>query len=303
MANIRRARRLSKKLHQDYSGRIRGITAIQMLLYTLILGVIVALPLCGITVPAVLTPFMVPIVFYVLGFISLFVNLPLTAVARKSEEGAFARMSFPRFLIMLILPVFPALIAWGFSLLVNLINTNWTLMFAWVLKDTMHISLSIAAVVVGIIVIILVCSTFGLFLRQIMLYMADSSERMTFGVIGKSFTNALSHMLSPTALFFTALFWFLLILILFALCLLGGALFVAKLTPDAIMATLAIEGGIQLLALQLLAALLALPMWYYAAAFAVSAIWILGLGLVFFPRWNTIRLYHCRLIMRDAEIL
>ncbi len=299
MTRSGQARKFARKTLKKTDGAARRVLCVQMVLYTLIIAAVAALIELNarkILLLGVFEPYLFPCAVYLMALVNLFINAPLTAIARKSSEGGFSRMNFGRVLITLLLAVLPAAATWGLMLLGNLINTEWSVIVSWAVLNTMNLVLSCAAVAAGLLIILYLCGAIGVFSRQLMLYMADNPDRMSGASVGQIVRNGFGHAFVPVLLVIRSLFWFLLLIILTA-ALLGLACYL-------IMPTLiTFEGTASDIAASFYLALTQLPVWAIGAVIALGVVWMLGLGLAFWPRFSMMRLYYHRLMMRDTDVM
>ena len=297
MTRSGQARKFARKTLKKTGSAARKVLCVQMTLYTLIIAaatVLIELNARKVFSLGLFEPYLLPCAVYLIALVNLLINVPLTAIARKSEESAFSRMNFGRVLIAILLALLPAAAVYGISLLANLLNTEWLAISSWALASPASIVLSCAAVVFGLLLIVYLCGVIGVFSRQLMLYMADYPERMKGASVGQILRNGFAHAFVPVLLVIRSLFWFLLILIILA-ALLGGACLITS--------TILLDVDINMLVLQFTAALMALPAWAVGAVIVLGCVWILGLGLVFWPRFSMMRLYYHRLMMRDTDVM
>ncbi len=323
-----KAHKFMKKLMADNRPRLRKIICIQLLIYTVLIAAVALLKFFNISLSfAIPVPeffkawtenesiaflhlnallpegeswtFRVmfgPLALY-LGFVtSLFTNAPLTAVARKTDDGAMARMSFWRVLITLFLAGKLLLAAWGVYELGMLINAKWTVILEWMTGAAIQLYAGIAIGVIGLVLLIYLCGVLSAYSRMMMLYMTDSPEAVHHSTFRKGLANGFKCGFTPFKLFLRHFFWFLLQFII-TLALLCGAILllgnVAFVTPIDITTVL----------LQAWASLYTLPAWAYAVVAVAGGLWVLGLGVLFWPGFNMTRLYYYRLVMRDTEMM
>ncbi len=314
MTRSGQARKFARKTLNKTGGAARRVLCVQMVLYTIIIAAVTALielkvPLTIYTPVIHFTPAFalewalaslsadcvyVCAVFF-LALVNLLINVPLTSIARKTGEKSFSRMNFGRVLIAILLAVLPAAAFFGILRLANLINTQWKVILDWALNGNTHIILSCAAVVGGLLLILYLCGVIGVFSRQLMLYMADCPDRMSGASVAQIVRNGFAHAFVPELLVIRSLFWFLLLLIIVAALVLGACF---------ITSTIDLNAPFDTVALQITAAITApLPAWAIGAIIALGAVWVLGLGLVFWPRFSMMRLYYHRLLMRDTDVM
>ena len=359
------ARKFARKTLHKTGGAARKVMCVQMLLYTLIIAAAAALfelDIRGILDIGLYRQFVLPGAAYLIALVNLLINVPLTAIARKSSEGAFSRMNFGRVLIAILLAILPAAVVWGLSLLASLINMQWQLLLNWVLDNTTNMILGCAAVVAGLLLILYFTGVIGVFSRELMLYMADNPDHMKGSSVGRIVRNGFGHAFVPELLVLRSLFWFLLLIIITAGLIVGACFITSSITvnvptesvglpaitqvasadevtatnapdataaPDAATSETAapaetttgeataptaqgrdlsalwntVKEVLQDLAGQLAIAILVLPPWAIGAVIILGCVWVLGFGLVFWPRFSMMRLYYHRLIMRDTEVM
>ena len=204
-------------------------------------------------------------------------------------------MNFGRVLIAILLAVLPAAALFGLIELFNLVNNQWKPIMEWALTDNTHIVLSCAAAAAGLLLIVYCCGVIGVFSRQLMLYMADNPDRMKGASIGQIIRNGFAHAFAPVLLVLRSLFWFLLLLII-----------VAALTVAAcfITSTITLDVPFDMVVMQITAAITApLPAWAIGSILILGVVWVLGIGLAFWPRFSMMRLYYHRLLMRDTDVM
>ena len=303
MTRSGQARKFARKTLRKTGGATRKVMCVQMALYTLIIAATAAL--YELDARAVLPlgafkPFLPPCAVFLMALVNLLVNAPLTAIARKSGDGAFSRMNVGRFLIAMLLALLPAAACWGLTLLAGLINTQWqrvvTWYTDWVLVTTPNKIFGVCAAAAAALALIYVCGVIGVFARQMMLYMTDYPDRMKGDSVGQLVKNGFAYGFTPVLMVIRSFFWFLLIFII-TLALLAGACY---LTSPAL---ITLNGAPQDIALSFYLALIQLPAWAVGAVIALGCVWVLGLGLVFWPRFSMMRLYYHRLVMKDTEVM
>ena len=302
MTRSGQARKFARKTLNKTGGAARRVMCVQMILYTLIIAAATALVELNsrkiLQLDAV-SPWqmvlLLPCAMFLLALVNLLINVPLTAIARKTGEGSFSRMNFGRVLIAILLAILPAAAFYGLVQLADLVNTQWQVILNWALATNVHIILSCAAVAGGLLIILYVCGVIGVFSRQMMLYMADCPDKMKGESVGQIMRNGFAHAFSPVLLVIRSLFWFLLMLVILA-ALVIAACFITS--------TITLEVPFDMVVLQITAAITApLPAWAVGSIIVLGAVWVLGLGLVFWPRFSMMRLYYHRLIMRDTDVM
>ncbi len=297
MTRSGQARKFARKTLKKTDGAARRVLCVQMILYTLIIAAAAALFELNTRKILPLDPYL-PYVFpgaaFLLALVNLFINAPLTAIARKSGDGAFSRMNFGRVLIAILLAVLPAAAVYGIGILANLVNTQWQAILDWALAGNLNIILSCAAGVAGLLLILYICGVIGVFSRQLMLYMADCPDKMKGASVGQIIRNGFAHAFAPVLLVIRSLFWFLLMLIIVAALLAGACLLTSTIT---------LNTTIDMVGLQFASAFLALPAWAVGSVIILGVVWMLGLGLAFWPRFSMMRLYYHRLMMRDTDVM
>ena len=303
MTRSGQARKFSRKTLNKTGGATRRVMCVQMILYTLIIAAAAALIELegrGVLSLGVFRPYLFPCAVYLLALVNLLINAPMTAIARKSGDGAFSRMNFGRFLIAILLPVLPAAACWGLTLLADLANTNWQPIVAWIgdwpFQTLGHEIIAGCGAAAALLLLVYLFGVIGVFSRQLMLYMADNPDRMKGGSVGQIVKNGFAYGLTPVLMVIRSLFWFLLALVL-TLALLGAACLITSPTP------ISFAGDVKVIAMQFYAALVALPAWAIGAVLALGCVWVLGLGLIFWPRFSMMRLYYHRLVMRDTDVM
>ena len=298
MTRSGQARKFPRKTLRKTGGATRRVMCVQMVLYTLIIAATAALVELNTRKILPLDPYMpylLPAAMFLLALTNLLINAPLTAIARKSGDGAFSRMNFGRVLIAILLAVLPAAALFGLIELFNLVNNQWKPIMEWALTDNTHIVLSCAAAAAGLLLIVYCCGVIGVFSRQLMLYMADNPDRMKGASIGQIIRNGFAHAFAPVLLVLRSLFWFLLLLII-----------VAALTVAAcfITSTITLDVPFDMVVMQITAAITApLPAWAIGSILILGVVWVLGIGLAFWPRFSMMRLYYHRLVMRDTDVM
>ena len=298
MTRSGQARKFARKTLRKTGGATRRVMCVQMVLYTLIIAATAALAELNTRKILPLDPYMpylLPAAMFLLALTNLLLNAPLTAIARKSGDGAFSRMNFGRVLIAILLAVLPAAALFGLIELFNLVNNQWKPIMEWALTDNTHIALSCAAAAAGMLLIVYFCGVIGVFSRQLMLYMADNPDRMKGASVGQIIRNGFAHAFAPVLLVLRSLFWFLLLLII-----------VAALTVAAcfITSTITLDVPFDMVVMQITAAITApLPAWAIGSILILGVVWVLGIGLAFWPRFSMMRLYYHRLVMRDTDVM
>ena len=298
MTRSGQARKFARKTLRKTGGATRRVMCVQMVLYTLIIAATAALAELNTRKILPLDPYMpylLPAAMFLLALTNLLINAPLTAIARKSGDGAFSRMNFGRVLIAILLAVLPAAALFGLIELFNLVNNQWKPIMEWALTDNTHIVLSCAAAAAGLLLIVYCCGVIGVFSRQLMLYMADNPDRMKGASVGQIIRNGFAHAFAPVLLVLRSLFWFLLLLII-----------VAALTVAAcfITSTITLDVPFDMVVMQITATITApLPAWAIGSILILGVVWVLGIGLAFWPRFSMMRLYYHRLLMRDTDVM
>jgi len=298
MTRSGQARKFARKTLRKTGGATRRVMCVQMVLYTLIIAATAALAELNTRKILPLDPYMpylLPAAMFLLALTNLLINAPLTAIARKSGDGAFSRMNFGRVLIAILLAVLPAAALFGLIELFNLVNNQWKPIMEWALTDNTHIVLSCAAAAAGLLLIVYCCGVIGVFSRQLMLYMADNPDRMKGASVGQIIRNGFAHAFAPVLLVLRSLFWFLLLLIIVA------ALTVAACFTTS---TITLDVPFDMVVMQITAAITApLPAWAIGSILILGVVWVLGIGLAFWPRFSMMRLYYHRLLMRDTDVM
>ncbi|MBR4443883.1 MAG: hypothetical protein IKS52_11520 [Clostridia bacterium] len=302
MTRSGQARKFARKTLKKTGGATRRVMCVQMVLYTLIIAAATAaveLDSRKIIQLDAISPWLMKLLFpcalFLLALVNLLINVPLTAIARKSSDGAFSRMNFGRVLIAILLALLPAAALYGIMQLADLANNQWQVILNWALANNTNIILSCAAAAAGLLVILYVCGVIGVFSRQLMLYMADCPDRMKGASVGQIVRNGFAHAFAPVLLVLRSLFWFLLLLIIVAALVVAACFITSTITLDA---------PLDMVLLQITAAITApLPAWAIGSIIVLGVVWVLGLGLVFWPRFSMMRLYYHRLIMRDTDVM
>lgn len=284
MTTIGQSRRLMKATLARASGKIRGIIALELLLDTLVLAL-------GALVK---TRFTLPLCAYFIALISLYVQIPLARAARESAGRSAKRVSAGRLLAMLPLALPAALMAALFEALYNWVMTDWTAVTRALFTSTASLELSLGVIALAALLLVMLGGFFSVFARQVALYLAECPECASGRAVAASLKTALKRIFSPTGLFFTALGWFLIAFVLTAALIVAGCFVTTPIATDM---------GLTMTALQLLAALFALPAWAWAASLALGGFWMLGLGLIARPRYELTRLYWHRLTLKARGIL
>ena len=298
MTRSGQARKFARKTLRKTGGATRRVMCVQMVLYTLIIAAACALmelDRAGVLALGAFKPFLLPCAVYLLALTNLLINAPLTAIARKSGDGAFSRMNFGRVLIAILLAVLPAAALFGLIELFNLVNNQWKPIMEWALTDNTHIVLSCAAAAAGLLLIVYCCGVIGVFSRQLMLYMADNPDRMKGASVGQIIRNGFAHAFAPVLLVLRSLFWFLLLLIIVAALTVAACFITSNITLDV---------PFDMVVMQITAAITApLPAWAIGSILILGVVWVLGIGLAFWPRFSMMRLYYHRLLMRDTDVM
>lgn len=279
MTTIGHARRLSRKALQHSPGSIRALIALELLIDTLCVGALVLLsPAHGSFTAAV----------FLITLTSLMMQHPLSNAARKSTGHAAKAVSIGHRLLLLPLALpaagIAALCELGFARLI----TDWTG------AVQLLSGASVPGVCLGALTALLVLSFIlgfvSVLTRQLSIIFTESDS--PFSLIGQAFKTALCRAFAPLGMLLRSLGWFVLALVL-------GVLLVLILcfvtTP------IALDAGMTMLLLQLLAALFALPSWVWAAAVMIGGFWMLGLGIIARPHWELSRVYWHRLILKRSN--
>ncbi len=284
MTTIGQSRRLMKTALERSSGKIRKIIALELLLDTLVLalGAFVKMR------------FMLLLCAYFIALISLYVQIPLARIARESAGHSARRVSFGRLLAMLPLALPAALMAALIERLYSWVMTDWTAVTRALFSSTCSLVLSLCVMALALLLSVLVGGFVSVFVRQVALYLAECPERASGHAVAASLKTALKRVFSPAGLFFTAFGWFALAFVLIAALIVGGCFITTPIAADM---------GLTMIALQLLAALFNLPAWVWAGALALGGFWMLGLGLIAWPRYEMTRLYWHRLTLKERGIL
>ncbi|MBQ8953751.1 MAG: hypothetical protein IJ048_06515 [Clostridia bacterium] len=303
MTRSGQARKFARKTLRKTGGATRRVMCVQMALYTLIIAAAAALYELdgrGALPLGAFKPFLLPCAVFFMALVNLLINAPLTAIARKSGDGAFSRMNVGRVMIAILLALLPAAACWGLTLLAGLANTQWqrvvTWYTDWVLVTTANKVFGACAVAAAALVLLYVCGVIGVFARQMMLYMTDYPDRMKGASVGQIVRNGFGYAFTPVLMVIRSFFWFLLTLIL-TLALLAAACYITS--P----ALITLQGTAQDIAMSFYLALTQLPAWAAGAVIALGCVWVLGLGLVFWPRFSMMRLYYHRLVMKDTDVM
>lgn len=123
MTRSGQARKFARRTLGKTGGATRRVLCVQMALYTLIIAAAAALfelDARGVLPLGAYRPYLLPCAVYLASLTNLLINAPLTAIARKSGDGAFSRLNFGRALIAILLPVLHAAACWGLGLLAGL---------------------------------------------------------------------------------------------------------------------------------------------------------------------------------------
>ena len=316
MTRSGKARKFSRKTLEKTGGAARRVMCVQMVLYTLIIAAVAALLELdgrGVLALGAFKPFLFPCAAFLMALVNLLINAPLTAIARKSGDGAFSRMNFGRVLIAMLLALLPAAVVLGLGALANLANVEWQRIMSWfndwVMATLGNQIIAGCGAALCLVIFIYLCGVIGVFSRQMMLYMADNPDRMEGGSVGQIVKNGFAFGFAPVLMVIRSLFWFLLTLIL-TCALAVGVCFI--LSPDLMQpitsAVSSLFRGVvdstwPLALGNFLMALIQLPAWAIAAVAALGCVWVLGLGLVFWPRFSMMRLYYHRLVMKDTSVM
>lgn len=303
MTRSGQARKFARRTLEKTGSATRRVICVQMVLYTLIIAAAAALIELdgrGILPLGVFRPYLLPCAVYLAALVNLFVNAPLTAIARKSGDGAFSRMNFGRVLIALLLPALPAAAFWGLTLLAGLANAESQHILAWyndwVLLTLGNEIIAGCGAAAALLLLAYLCGVIGVFSRQMMLYMTDNPDRMDGASVGQIVGNGFAYGLTPILMVIRSFFWFLLAAI-FTLALLGAACMITAPEP------ISLTGDAKEIAAAFRAALAALPAWAVGAVLTLGCVWMLGLGFIAWPRFSMMRLYYHRLVMRDTDVM
>ena len=313
MTTIGQSRRLMKATLSRASGRVRKIIALELLLDTLVLALGALIVMGDFDFPAPLSlirsigkpgasilyhdvdiGFVLPFCVYFITLISLYTLIPLVRAARESAGHSAPRISFARLAAMLPLALPAALMASLIESLYNCGMDNWTSVTRALFSSNASLAASICAAVLVVLLLVLLGGFISVFTRQIALYLAECPDHASGRIVPASLGTALKRIFSPAGLFFTALGWFLIAFVLTAALIIGGCFITTPIETDM---------GLTMTALQLLAALFALPAWGWAASIALGGYWIMGLGLIAWPRHALTRLYWHHLTLKEKNLL
>lgn len=313
MTTIGQSRRLMKATLSRASGRVRKIIVLELLLDTLVLalGALIAMgdfdfpspvsllhaigkPGASIIYHDVDIGFMLPFCVYFITLISLYTLIPLVRAARESAEHTAPRISFARLAAMLPLALPSALMAALIESLYNWVMDDWTYVTRALFSSTASLAAAICLAALVLILLVLLGSFISIFTREIALYLVECPDRASGRIVPVSLGTALKRIFSPAGLFFTALGWFAVALVMTLALILGGCFLTSPIETDM---------GMTMTALQLLAALFALPAWAWAASIALGGYWMMGLGLIARPRCALTRLYWHHLTLKERNLL
>ena len=313
MTTIGQSRRLMKTALERSSGKIRKIIAFELLLDTLVLALGVLVTMCDLDFPAPMSllhsigqshpsiiyddvdmAFVLPFCVYFITLISLYIQIPLTRIIREGVGRKTQPVSFGRLAAMLLLALPAALMAVLILSMYNWVMTEWTYVTRALFASTANLVLSLCVAALAILLVVLLGNFVSVFTRQVALYLAECPDRASGRIVPTSLKTALKRVFSPAGLFFTALGWFLIAFILTAALVVGACFITTPIETDM---------GLAMTLLQLLAVLFSLPAWAWAASLALGGFWILGLGLIAWPRREITRLYWHRLTLKERGIL
>ncbi len=285
MTTLGHARRLTKKALARDLKRIRRLVALEMLIDTLLIA-LTALALSLWPAQSLL----LPAAAFLITLTSLVMQFPLTNAARKSNGHAPKPISFGRLALLCPLALPAAGLTALVQALVSVFMTEWTSVVPLLLGSTLNLVLLLA----GLVLFILLAAFVSVLTRQLALGLCEGVSLSGSGLFTHALKTALCRILCPCALFFSALGWFTLAFVLMSALVIGLCLLTTPIMTDA---------GLTMLALQLLAALFALPVWGWAAALILGGFWTLGLSLIYRPRYEMTRLYWHRLTLKNADLL
>ncbi len=313
MTTIAQSRRLMKKTLERSSGKIRRVIALELLLDTLVLALGALVTMRDLDFPAPLSllhsmgkqgasviyddvdmGFILPFCVYFIALISLYVQIPLTRIARESAGRSTRRVSFGRLAAMLPLALPAALMAALIEGMYGWVMNEWTYVTRALFSSTGSLILSLCVVALVFLLLAALGGFISVFTRGVALYLAECPDHVSGSAVSASLKTALKRMASPAGLFFTALGWFLIAFVLTAALIVVGCFITTPIETDM---------GLTMTALQLLAALFALPAWAWAASVALGGFWMLGLGLIARPRYEMTRLYWHRLTLKERGTL
>ena len=275
---------LARKARTEGGASFLGASLMYMLLSTVAFGV---MALSGI-LPTALALCLGVYLYFAAG---LFVNAPLLAAAHRNGRGVFGRLTLPRALIALALPLLFLAPAYGIYRLLDWVNNNWTVMMHTYMTSVPRMALG-AAVIVGVIVlIVLALSLIGVFARFTVISLLESEKPASFGRILGASVKSIG---APVNLGIRFLPWLVLMAVLF----LGGEVLACHLSGGFVPG---LDWESQ--AILMLAWLVNQKAWITPLAAAAALVWVLGLGLIFWPRYHAARIYHYCRLMKQRGLL
>ena len=292
MANTHDARRLSKRAFNRRPGLMRITALIFMSLATLLLftpfipgfaipeGWIGRLLLAGAAFLCCLT--------------SLLLNGPAVAAARGKDARVFENFRFPRWLIAILLAAIPALLL-GFSPeLITAFSKYVDRPLAEYVKTILPDGFYSLYIALGGLFLIflgaLICLSWSVFTRQTMIYLFERRDRVRGSHLLQMMRSGLLNAFSPIRIWFSSLGWFIL-MALFEIIFILAARFTAVGWQEGMSLTAQL--------LSLLKSYYAIPVWLACAGVALTHLWILGLGFIFWPRYQLKRVYYQRMLMYE----
>ncbi|MBR0464666.1 MAG: hypothetical protein IJJ23_09885 [Clostridia bacterium] len=291
-ARSRQAKKLTQKLFARSGGRIRALIALRMCLSTLVIAATAAL-----FQYKIITPYALPIAGSILALVGLMILPPLTNIARENDEGSFSRFSLGRFCVTFLLSLLTGVAVWALLLILSIIDVHWAKLFGWALASPLRILVSCGAVVAFVLGSLWVCGAYSVFSRQLVLYMSDEYGPVQAKSVTGCLKNAVRHAFTPIALVLRFLPWFLLLIVMVCACVLGVALLGY---PGELVLR---YSSFRVIYAQVLGALLQMQPWMVGLSIVLGGVWMLGLGLIFWPRFEVRRFYLHRLMMRENNII
>ena len=292
MANTHDARRLSKRAFSRRPGLMRMTALIFMALSTLLLftpfipgfalpeGWMGRLMLSGAAFLCCLT--------------SLLLNGPAVAAARGKEARVFENFHFPRWLIAILLAAVPALLLCFSPELVSAFSKYVDRPLADYVKTIFPDGFYSLYLALGALLLIflgaLVCLSWSVFTRQTMIYLFERKDRLCGAHFLQMMRSGLLNAFSPLRIWFSSLGWFILMALLELLFILAARFVAVGWQQDM---------NLTAQLLSLLKSYHEIPDLLAFAGVALTHIWILGLGFIFWPRYQLKRVYYQRMLMNE----
>lgn len=215
---------------------------------------------------------------YLFGALGLSMNTFLLRAVSPPEHVIHLDTRAWRLLFTLPLLYFPPLT--GLCAALRYVDVRWQTWLALLLGgNVVTILLALAATCA----VLWVFCLFGAFARLTFLRALRSGEEITPKEWASFAARALRHSLAPALLFFRYIYFFLL----------AGALWLTlEAVAGLLTGTFALQADLPTTALLFLAHLLTPHPWLSAAAFALGPVWMLGLGVCFWPRLQLARVCY-----------